>query len=1009
MIKVDRLFKVALIFSVTLTILIAFREWIFTANILTHGDWGFFFRETAISIRGDYFSTWLSDFSFGRILIDLPQAFFYSLYGALPLFLNLPYEITERAIHLWPILFLSLVGTGLLIHKIFNNLIATIIGSLVFIGNTYALTLDTGHITLAAAFSLLPLLLYSFLCYLENPRFQQILFVVLIALAMCSYEPRAFYIAAFLLALYTVFDLLLGSKEYFFSRLRQFYRYLAPAAVIFLLLNLFWLLALTKIGSLESNYLLLRELFGNHFWNIFYSFTLHHPWWSPEGVQVFENQPIPSHFWLLPLTAFLGLVIQRKNKLVVFAGALGLIGILLSKQVDSPWENLYPWLFENFPGFKAFREASKFYSLIVISYSILTAAFVDWIWRNWSVGTIKVIGKYLLIIAIAGSLLWNFKPLITGEIGTLFVARNIPTDYSTLNNFILIQPDYFRTFWIPRDSRWGVYTRNHSKLSAITLVDSVWMDFTSHSSDRAQDRMISLFSTPYADSLFDLSSIKYVIVPTQDIENDDDFFIDYGGRENPEIRKLYLDHLNSIPWLYPVDLNTAALVVYENKGYKPHIFSFTNLLSLESVDNLERKYDFISNQLAKQFFYTIDSPHKSSKPLMDIKNPFENFTIENISTSTITSTFKSVDGKKTAGYIIQKRNGEMLINSSVLSQASIRTLVSAPIGTSTISYMNPLNSYENLMINGSFEDGTWQREVGDCNRFDNNGLLAMSLNTSEKTEGDQSLQLEATRHIACTSQSISVNAGTYLLSFDYQSPNAASASYYIGFDNSAKTSIRKMLSITDKGWHRYSEIIEIPAGTRTLSFNVYARAKDGITNIINRYDNIQLIEVPDLRGALYIVREPIFESALEESTSIIFEFESPTKKKVHVKAAATSFFLAMTESYHDQWQLQLNNGEIHGLVNSWWPFAKPDRVADEYHYQLNGFLNAWYVDTEELCEVKQLCTKNADGSYNIEFVIEFWPQRWFYLGLLISGTTLIGCLGYLGYEGVKRIRRKLYA
>ena len=35
-------------------------------------------------------------------------------------------------------------------------------------------------------------------------------------------------------------------------------------------------------------------------------------------------------------------------------------------------------------------------------------------------------------------------------------------------------------------------------------------------------------------------------------------------------------------------------------------------------------------------------------------------------------------------------------------------------------------------------------------------------------------------------------------------------------------------------------------------------------------------------------------------------------------------------------------------------------------------------------------------------VIEFFPQRWFYLGLLISGTTLLACLGYLGYDFFRR-------
>ena len=63
-------------------------------------------------------------------------------------------------------------------------------------------------------------------------------------------------------------------------------------------------------------------------------------------------------------------------------------------------------------------------------------------------------------------------------------------------------------------------------------------------------------------------------------------------------------------------------------------------------------------------------------------------------------------------------------------------------------------------------------------------------------------------------------------------------------------------------------------------------------------------------------------------------------------------------------------------------------------------------DGAPLSRGESACTLNADGSYDIEMTIEFFPQRWFYLGLLISGTTLAGCVGYLGWEFVRRRKRK---
>lgn len=78
-------------------------------------------------------------------------------------------------------------------------------------------------------------------------------------------------------------------------------------------------------------------------------------------------------------------------------------------------------------------------------------------------------------------------------------------------------------------------------------------------------------------------------------------------------------------------------------------------------------------------------------------------------------------------------------------------------------------------------------------------------------------------------------------------------------------------------------------------------------------------------------------------------------------------------------------------------------LSEENHLIANGYANSWWVDVEEVCKtennkVESFCVRNPDGTYSFELIIEFWPQRLFYLGLLISGITLLGCLGYLGYN-----------
>jgi len=81
--------------------------------------------------------------------------------------------------------------------------------------------------------------------------------------------------------------------------------------------------------------------------------------------------------------------------------------------------------------------------------------------------------------------------------------------------------------------------------------------------------------------------------------------------------------------------------------------------------------------------------------------------------------------------------------------------------------------------------------------------------------------------------------------------------------------------------------------------------------------------------------------------------------------------------------------------------------ADEEGYKVHKVpAQGWSASGGKSADLNSACTKNADGSYDMEMVVEFFPQRWFYLGLLISGTTFVGCVGYLGWEFVRLIRRK---
>lgn len=71
-------------------------------------------------------------------------------------------------------------------------------------------------------------------------------------------------------------------------------------------------------------------------------------------------------------------------------------------------------------------------------------------------------------------------------------------------------------------------------------------------------------------------------------------------------------------------------------------------------------------------------------------------------------------------------------------------------------------------------------------------------------------------------------------------------------------------------------------------------------------------------------------------------------------------------------------------------------VAEDKHFVVNGYANGWYIDPHEL----------GTGE-NFTVTLYFKPQSYFYIGLIISGLTFMGCIGYLLWDWRKKRKSKL--
>lgn len=219
---------------------------------------------------------------------------------------------------------------------------------------------------------------------------------------------------------------------------------------------------------------------------------------------------------------------------------------------------------------------------------------------------------------------------------------------------------------------------------------------------------------------------------------------------------------------------------------------------------------------------------------------------------------------------------------------------------------------------------------------------------------------------------------------------------------------------TDSPRH-FEKTFQSRAGAKAAEFYFWAKVKE------NTEPKIEIFNVKIER-----VFEPtiFFHTAQSQKPTqtpkITFIKINPTKYKIKVEGAKEAYDLVFSESFHQGWKAYIDDqrlassDQFEGIVASYFDGEikegmhkeeflnrnifetwrrKP--IPEERHFLVNGYANSWYIIPED-----------AGGKENYEIIIEFWPQRLFYLGIAISLVTLLSFLGYLTFDFAhKRLRK----
>ncbi len=197
---------------------------------------------------------------------------------------------------------------------------------------------------------------------------------------------------------------------------------------------------------------------------------------------------------------------------------------------------------------------------------------------------------------------------------------------------------------------------------------------------------------------------------------------------------------------------------------------------------------------------------------------------------------------------------------------------------------------------------------------------------------------------------------TYFVSFDYKisqgRPNAS-----IIEKEKIKTRVWNLLLNQNNVWNSFNSIFEPNVNTQSVNLEFYLTGFETTGGTI-QLKNLKIISV-SVPEVFVSVNLPA--SIKNESLRISFDRFSPTAYKINVEGSVSPFVLAFGDSYSKGWRAY--------IVEE----GKKERIPEAQHYILNGYSNGWLVDKK--------------GNYPI--VVEYFPQKIFYAGLIISGISIL--------------------
>lgn len=531
------------------------------------------------------------------ILWSWPLDFLYGLLAKL----GFGIDTIQIVLGFMPVVIISTYSLNSILKTYNLSFKARFTGILFYLLNTYILLLiDGGQINIALSYAFLPLSYFYFYKSTTSDLKSKIIAGLIISLSGFL-DIRFIYLLLVVLALRFIFDLVLRKanfKGWLYSGI--------VTLVIFIALHFYWIWPVYNYGlELPASLSSTSNISFLSFAKLKHAVLLLQPHWFKNAFGVITETK--KEFLLIPILAFLGVVLNRKNTEVYFWFLISIIGILLVKGSNPPFENLYSFLFTNLPGFFVFRDPSKLFFLICLGYSILIAFSIDKISKKIP-AIVGLVTIYILFLA---------SPVYLGKMTGLFSKPLNTESYVNIEKILQEDDTFGRVLWLP----------NRHKLAYSSLIHPIVEGDRIYSLRPFSLGNVGLYESQnfireglHIPQLLNLSAVEYIVYSYPDdskkklSDEEIKYFETFSGQlSNLEyLEKVYKDERVA---MFKVKGTQEKFFIADNKIALLESDDIYNNFYYESKYNLKNNSFVINNEKNADFYYPSDylatSPNES--------------------------------------------------------------------------------------------------------------------------------------------------------------------------------------------------------------------------------------------------------------------------------------------------------------------------------------------------------------------------------------------------------------